>query len=121
MGILPDQSPLRARVSAQHLITRLDWGEPALTILDVRDRGLFNTRHILGAVSIPKEWLINRALDSLELTRDIYVYDETDEESAEAASELRQVGFRNVAELKGGLAAWEAVGGPVEGNSAITI
>lgn len=115
MGILPDQSPLRAQVSAHHLMTRLDWGEPALTILDVRDRTLFNTGHILGAISIPREGLIDRALDSLELTRDTYVYGETDEESAEAASGLRQVGFRNVAELKGGLAAWEAVGGPVEG------
>ncbi len=121
MGILPDQSPLRAQASAQHLMTRLDWGEPALTILDVRDRSLFNTKHILGAISLPVDQLVNRALDSLELTRDVYIYGETDEESAEAASRLRQVSFQNVAELKGGLAAWEALGGPVEGNATITI
>lgn len=121
MGILPGQSPLRAQASAQHLMTRLDWGEPALTILDVRNRNLFNARHILGAISIPRILLIGRALDSLELTRDIYIYGEADEESAEAASGLRQVGFQNVAELKGGLAAWEAVGGPVEGSSTASI
>lgn len=121
MSILPDQSPLRAQTSAQHLMTRLDWGEPALTILDVRDRNLFNTKHILGAISIPAHQLVSRALDSLELTRDIYVYGETDEESADAASELRDVGFQNVAELKGGLAAWEALGGSVEGNTTISV
>lgn len=121
MSILPDQSPLRAQASAQHLMTRLDWGEPALTILDTRDRSLFNNKHILGAISIPVHQLVNRASGSLELTRDIYIYGETDEESAEAASELRNVGFQNVAELKGGLAAWEALGGQIEGNATISV
>jgi rhodanese-related sulfurtransferase len=37
---------------------RLDWGEPALTIIDVRDREAFNTSHITGAVSLPLSQLV---------------------------------------------------------------
>jgi len=117
MNILPEPSPLKPQSSVQHLKTRLDWGEPALTILDIRDRGAFHAQHILGALSIPLEGLVNQALDCLEPTRDIYVYGETDEQTTEAAVQLRAAGFHNVAELKGGLAAWQAFKYPVEGHS----
>lgn len=117
MNILPDPSPLKPQSSVQHLKTRLDWGEPALTILDVRDRSLFNEKHILGAVSTRMEELVKQALDSLDTNRDIYVYGETDEQTADAAAQLRGAGFHNVAELKGGLAAWQAFKYPVEGCS----
>lgn len=117
MNILPDPSPLTPQSSVQHLKTRLDWGEPALTILDVRDRNLFHANHILGAISMPVKEVVAQALDSLESTRDIYVYGETDEQTAEAANQLRISGFHNVAELKGGLAAWQAFKYPVEGHA----
>lgn len=117
MNILPEPSPLKPQSSVQHLKTRLDWGEPALTILDIRDRRAFSARHILGALSMPLDELVSQALDSLESTRDIYLYGETDEQSAVAAAQLRTAGFHNVAELKGGLAAWQAFKYPVEGHS----
>jgi rhodanese-related sulfurtransferase len=56
----------------------------------------------------------NRVLDKLELGRDIYIYGETDEETAAAAAQLRAAGYRNVSQLRGGVAAWKAVGFPVE-------
>jgi len=117
MSILPEPSPLKPQSSVQHLKTRLDWGEPALTILDIRDRRAFHAKHILGALSMPLDELVNQALDSVESTRDIYVYGETDEQTADAAARLRTAGFHNVAELKGGLAAWQAFKYPVEGHS----
>jgi rhodanese-related sulfurtransferase len=96
------------------LKARLDWGEPALTIVDVRDRNSFNTSHISGAISMPLSELVERALASLSLTRDLYVYGETDEDSAEAENTLRSAGFKNVSVVRGGLAAWKAVGFPIE-------
>jgi len=120
MSILPNPSSLKPQSSVQHLKIRLDWGEPALTIVDVRERRQFNTRHITGAVSMPKAGLIHQAIASLEATRDLYIYGETDEESAEAANQLREAGFVNVAVLRGGLAAWDAFNFPVEeGNLAL--
>ncbi len=63
--------------------------------------------------------LVNRALNNFELERDIYVYGSTDEQTTDAAAQLRSAGYQNVAELRGGLAAWKANGYPIEGDSAV--
>jgi rhodanese-related sulfurtransferase len=114
LGIIPTSPPFRIRSRGCDLKTRLDWGEPALTIIDTRDRTQFHISHIMGAVSMPENEVVKRALLALELNRDIYVYGETDDETAVAAAKLREAGFQNVSELRGGLAAWKAVGYPVE-------
>lgn len=103
--------------SAQALKQRLEWGEVAFTILDVRDRGAFNASRIMGAMAMPMEDMPQMALDSLEPRREIYIYGDSDEQSAQTANQLRQVGFESVSELRGGLAAWKAIGGPTEGNA----
>lgn len=113
-GVIPVPPKLQFRSRVYDLKSRLDWGEPALTILDVRDRNEFNQGHIAGAVSMPTQNLVKHALGSLELDRDIYVYGDTDDETAIAAAHLRDTGYRNVSELRGGVAAWKAVGYPVE-------
>ena len=119
---LPNVTPTPPRQqmpqsSAQALKDRLQWGEPAFTILDVRDRTAFNASRIMGAMAMPMEDLSHRASDSLEPRREIYVYGESDEQTAQAANQLRQSGFPNVSELRGGLAAWKAIGGPTEGSA----
>ena len=114
LGIIPTPPPMRAQSRVCDLKARLDWGDPAFTIIDVRDRSEFNFSHILGAVSMPQAELVARALSSLEPARDIYVYGETDEETAEAAMQLRTAGYVSVSELRGGVAAWKAVDYPVE-------
>jgi rhodanese-related sulfurtransferase len=114
-GIIPPSEPTSAQANAHELKSRLEWGEPGFTILDVRDRMVFNEGHILGAMAMSMDQLVERAKSSLDLSRDIYIYGETDEEAAQAASQLRSAGFEHVSELKGGLAAWKAIGGPTEG------
>ncbi|MDX2230342.1 MAG: rhodanese-like domain-containing protein [Leptolyngbyaceae cyanobacterium bins.349] len=106
---IQDRSPVDA------LKNRLDWGEPALTIVDVRERSAFNTKHIMGAIAMPLHELVERAQTSLELNRDIYVYGETDEQTTDAASRLRDAGYEHVSELIGGLTAWDSANYPVEG------
>ncbi|MEY2979723.1 MAG: rhodanese-like domain-containing protein [Prochlorotrichaceae cyanobacterium] len=109
---------LKPKSSIYDLKKRLDWGEPALTIIDVRDRKDFNDCHIMGAISCPVGELIDRARASLETDRDVYVYGVTDEEAAQSATLLQKAGYTSVAELVGGLDAWKAVGFPVEGALA---
>jgi len=116
---LPVPPPLQAQSRVYDLKARLDWGEPALTIIDVRDRHAFNAAHISGAISMPMNELVDRALTSLELVRDIYLYGETDEETAIAASQLREAGYLKVSELRGGMSAWKAVGFPLESIQAV--
>lgn len=118
-GLIPTPPPLRPQSNVYDLKARLDWGEPALTIIDVRDRPEFNAAHIEGAVSMPTDELVTVALTHLELERDLYVYGYTDEETAIAAAQLRAAGFLNVSELRGGMPAWKAVGFPVETARAI--
>ncbi len=117
--MIPIPAPLQSKSSVSDLKKRLDWGEPALTIIDVRNREAFNISHITGATSIPMDQLVDKALVNFELVRDIYVYGTSDRETALAEKELKMAGYQNVAELIGGLQAWKAAGYPVEENAAI--
>jgi rhodanese-related sulfurtransferase len=112
--IIPIPLSFSPQSRAYELKARLDWGEPALTIIDVRDRASFNKSHIRGAVSMPTSELVGRAQGSLSVDRDIYMYSDSDGETAIAAKRLRQAGFTKVSELRGGLAAWKAFGYPIE-------
>lgn len=118
-GIFPQAASFKEKSRVYDLKSRLDWGEPALTIIDVRDRASFNESHIMGAISFPGEELVARAQASLERDRDIYLYSDTDEETASAAARLREAGFERVAELTGGLGAWKAAQYPVEASPAV--
>lgn len=120
-NLIPVSRPLQAQSLVYDLKARLDWGEPALTILDVRDRSEFNASHILGAVPMPMNESAHRVLDKLELGRDIYIYGATDEETVVGAARLREAGYWNVSEIRGGLAAWKAVGFPVESGRTVAL
>ena len=106
---------MQPQATVQDLKTRLDWGEPALTIIDVRDRAAFNQLHIQGAVSMPLDVLVNTVSRNLEQERDIYIYGDSDDMTATAAGHLRAAGFQKVAELSGGLTTWKAAKYPIEG------
>jgi rhodanese-related sulfurtransferase len=98
------------------LRTSLQWGQPAFTIIDVRDRSTYNHGRITGAISIPLNDLETRAQQSLHRERQIYIYGENDSQSAQGVRTLQFLGFTAVAELSGGLQAWKAIGGETEGT-----
>jgi rhodanese-related sulfurtransferase len=112
---IPTPPGLKEEAAATDLQNRLNWGEPALTIIDVRSHEAFNHERIMGALNIPASELVRQAQANLETVRDIYLYSESDENTAQVAGHLREAGFKNVAELKGGLPAWKAIQGPTEG------
>lgn len=117
----PTPTPMKSKSSAHDLKRRLDWGEPALTIVDVRNRDIFNAGHIMGAIPMPHAELVQRALSSLELNRDIYVYGDDDEATATAATLLRDAGYVSVSELAGGFEGWKANGFPTEASSTMMV
>ena len=102
----PDAAPVS---SAQALKERLDWGKPALTIIDIRDRESFLEERIMGAMLMDD-------VNNLAKNRDIYVYGDSNEETAQAANKLRGAGYESVSQLQGGLAGWKAIQGPTEGR-----
>lgn len=117
--LIPTPQAIQPQSRAYDLKTRLDWGEPALTIIDIRPISVFNQEHIQGAISLPADTLVARVMATLETDRDIYIYSDSNEETAAAAAQLREAGYTHVSELTGGLAAWKAVGYPAESISAV--
>lgn len=116
-GFIPGPDSQQMPVSTpQALKERLQWGEPACTIIDVRDRDVFNQEHITGAESIPFAELPEKATESLDFERDIYVYGEDQAQTTDAAGKLRAANFSKVSELEGGLEAWKEISGPTEGQ-----
>ncbi|MDB9373879.1 rhodanese-like domain-containing protein [Nodularia sphaerocarpa] len=114
-AIIPSQPPVEPQSDVYAVKSRLEWGEPAFTIIDVRDRLTYNDGHIMGAMPMPMDQLVDRATSSLDKNRDIYVYGANDQQSAQAAQMLRNAQFNHVSQLKGGLVAWKEIGGPTEG------
>lgn len=117
--LFPVPAPIKPQATVFDLKERLDWGEPALTIIDIRSRDKFNDSHITGAILVPVDELTLRVSATLEYERDIYIYGETNEQAAQAAAQLRAIGFENVAELTGGLDAWKAAKGAIEGYASL--
>ena len=114
-ALLPKVATFKAKSRVQELKSRLDWGQPALTIVDTRSRAAFNCNRICGAMPLPADdALAARAQGILARDREIYIYGETDAETARTAAMLRAAGFASVSELIGGLAAWKAAGYPIE-------
>ena len=113
-GLLPKPAPLRPESRVYDLKERLDWGEPALSIIDIRDRADFSESHVTGAIVIPAAQLLETAPRCFEYDRDLYVYGNDDREANVAADQLRAAGYTSVSILRGGVAAWKAAGFPVE-------
>ncbi len=95
---------------------RLDWGEPALTIVDIRDRAAFNAERIMGAIPMRMEDFVGNEQNNMSPDRDIYLYGDDEGSAAPAAHEMYEAGFKKVSVIKGGLAGWKAIGGAVEGQ-----
>lgn len=114
-NITPVPPSFHSDATAFELKSRLQWGEPGLTILDVRDHDAFNQSRIQGAINMPLDQLTQMAQASLQPQRDLYLYGGSEAETTEAATLLRAAGFQHVAHLQGGLQAWREIEGQIEG------
>src|SRR5207302_6226842 len=92
---------------------------PAVQILDVREPEEFTgpLGHIQEAVLIPLGELAERA-GELAKDRPVVAVCRAGGRSAQATVILQQAGFKDVANLTGGMLRWRAEGHPVEGGSA---
>lgn len=82
-------------------------------LIDVREADEFSAAHIPGAVHIPRGLLEFRLSNDPHLAnRDLrlVLYCKNSGRSALAADALREVGYRQVLSLAGGIDAWQAAG-----------
>ena len=117
--VTPVPTDFNAVSSPSDVKKRLDWGEPDLTIVDVRSREAFNEERIMGAIPGFDEETMELLQSSTSKDRDIYLYGNTDQDSEEAASQLRSAGYKRISVIKGGLSAWKAIDGTIEGQKSI--
>ena len=90
--------------------------------LDVREPVEWET-HISGALQVPRG-LLEFAADpaspahkeALDPTRRVIVYCRSGTRATLAAHTLKELGFKDVRNLEGGLNAWQAAGLPVAGH-----
>ncbi len=83
-------------------------------LLDTRTTGEYRGSHIEG--SLQADWLNEEEFISrtahLDKSKPVYVYCQTGSRSAAAADYLREKGFKEVVNLKGGMSAWRRAGKP---------
>jgi rhodanese-related sulfurtransferase len=93
------------RVTARALAEQLASPEPPL-VVDVRTEQERSEKHITGSVSLPLSRLAER-IDELPRDRQLVVHCATGYRAAIAASLLQREGFERVADLSGGIGAWD--------------
>jgi glyoxylase-like metal-dependent hydrolase (beta-lactamase superfamily II) len=108
----PDLTAETERLSAPFAAELLASPNPPLAV-DVRAPREREQKRIAESVSMPLNHLAEK-LESLPKDRDLLVYCAGGYRSSIAASLLQKSGFKNVREIAGGIAAWEAAKLPVE-------
>ena len=102
---------LSAQVAAEREAAAAPGHEPV--IVDVRAPGERQQKRIPGSVGIPLNHLVER-LQELPADRQVLVHCAGGYRSSIAASLLQHHGFKQVSEIAGGIAAWDAAKLPLE-------
>jgi rhodanese-related sulfurtransferase len=92
------------QLSATELKNRIQQ-EEKLFLLDVREPNEFEYAHIANSVLIPLNQIPNR-LSELDPQQEIVVICHPGMRSLQAANYLVQSGYKNIANLTGGIDAW---------------
>ena len=101
-------------IGAEELMSRIE-AEAAPTILDVRTSEEFTAGHVPGAINIPYTELEKRYSElELESSDELVVYCQSGRRAAIAEAALSELGFTNVRDLDGHIAAWKEAELPLE-------
>ncbi len=106
-------------LAAKTRITEVDLSQAEAAIrdadllIDVREADEYSAAHIPGAIIIPRgllEFKLSNDAQLAERTLKLVLYCKNSGRSALAADALREMGYRNVLSLAGGIEAWQAAG-----------
>ncbi len=89
-------------------------GSGDVVFLDVREPGEWNLGHVPGAVHIPRGQLEGKVEGAVDRSKRVILYCAGGSRSALAADTLQQMGYGDVASLRGGFKAWADSGGDIE-------
>ena len=89
-------------------ILKQNWQNPDFIIVDVRTPKEYEETHIPRAVNIDfRSTDLRKEIDRLDRKKTYLLYCRTGVRSAQAMETMREMGFRNVAHIAGGITAWE--------------
>jgi molybdopterin/thiamine biosynthesis adenylyltransferase/rhodanese-related sulfurtransferase len=90
-------------------------------LIDVREQHEWDEAHLEGATHVPQGELVER-IDELvpDPSSRVILYCRTDNRSARAADALRDLGYDNVAVMRGGIVGWQEAGLPVVAPEGMT-
>lgn len=86
---------------------------PDVVMLDVREQNEYDAGHIPGVTLIPLSEVANR-LSEIPTDKTVIVTCHSGNRSSQVSEFLRQNGYKNIHNMKGGIVAWENAGLPVE-------
>jgi sulfur-carrier protein adenylyltransferase/sulfurtransferase len=92
-----------------------------VALVDVRERHEWDEAHLEGATLLP-ELTVAERIGALvpDRSQRVVLYCRTDNRSARAADALRELGYEDVAYVRGGIVAWEEGGLPIAEESGLS-
>lgn len=83
-------------------------------LIDVREQFEYRKSRIKGAVNIPSSGNLDFASDTIDKTRNLYLYCTSGFRSKRVCAKFAEKGFAEVNNLDGGIKRWKEEGNPVE-------
>src|SRR6266851_7020123 len=118
--IMDEARQLVPELSPDDVKARLDRGERPM-LLDVREREEFRQGYVPGALSLPRGFLEMRVEETVpDKTSPIVAYCAGGTRSLLAGRILKELGYTNVASMRGGFTAWKNQGLPVKEDRQFT-
>jgi rhodanese-related sulfurtransferase len=95
----PSEGKIYERLTVEEALRFMSY-EKDFIIVDIREEEEYAEGHLEGAVNIPYEGLVAHAMDLLpDMSRTVYVYGSTEQESCAAAQKLSDMGYTGVSEI----------------------
>ncbi|MFN2616273.1 MAG: molybdopterin-synthase adenylyltransferase MoeB [Thermoleophilaceae bacterium] len=105
----------------QQLVSQNGNGDGAAAIVDVREQHEWDESHLGGAVHVPRGHLESRIEGAVpDKSQQVVLYCASGNRSALAAKTLEELGYDDVASMRGGITLWKDRGYEVEVSRALT-
>ncbi len=112
--LIDDAKKRIKEITARDVIQMRERGED-VAIIDVREDREWNLGHLPGAVHVARGTLEGKIEGAVPRERKVVLYCARGNRSALAADTMREMGYRDVASMTGGIQSWVDAGGEIEG------
>jgi rhodanese-related sulfurtransferase len=101
-------------INAREVMEMRSRGED-VAIVDVREDREWNLGHVPGAIHVARGTLEGRIEGAVPRERTVVLYCARGNRSALAADTMREMGYKDVRSMTGGVQSWVDAGGEIEG------